>query len=118
MFARFDANKDSRITQAEVAAAPRPPAGAAAADGARGARGGGFLLRMDANKDGAVTRADGSYSIAVPPGPGFLLVKSPEPDFIQVETTTGRLDGAIGGTPYFLHAVEPLRLAPAAAPRP
>lgn len=65
---------------------------------------------------GAVTRADGSYSIAVPPGPGFLLVKSPEPDFVQVETTTGRLDGAIGGTPYFLHAVEPLLLAPAAAP--
>jgi len=65
---------------------------------------------------GVLTRPDGSYSITVPPGPGFLLVKSPESDFIQVETGSGRLDGGRGGTPHFLHAVEPLRLAPAAPP--
>jgi RNA polymerase sigma factor (sigma-70 family) len=65
---------------------------------------------------GVLTRPDGSYSITVPPGPGFLLVKSPEPDFIHVETGSGRLDGSRGGTPHFLHAVEPLRLAPAAPP--
>lgn len=53
MFARVDANKDGKITQAEA------DAGAKAAEAAgRGGRGGGMLMRMDANNDGAVTKAE------------------------------------------------------------
>jgi hypothetical protein len=66
---------------------------------------------------GALTRADGRFSIVVPPGPGFLLVKAAEPDFVHVETSTGRLDGAAGGTPWFVDAAVPVAYAPAAPPQ-
>lgn len=62
MFTRMDANKDGRITAAEMDAARKraeaagrgPPAGA----GGAGARSGGFLMRLDANRDGAVSRTE------------------------------------------------------------
>lgn len=53
MFARMDANKDGRITQAEADAAAKTAEAAG-----RGGRGGGMLMRMDANGDGAVTKAE------------------------------------------------------------
>jgi hypothetical protein len=57
MFARMDANKDGRITQAEADAAAKR-AEAAGRTGPGGGPPGGFLMRMDANKDGAVTKAE------------------------------------------------------------
>ena len=58
-FARMDANKDGKLTQAEAEAA-RKRAEAAGRGPAGGGPGGGgmFLTRMDANKDGAVTKAE------------------------------------------------------------
>jgi hypothetical protein len=53
MFARMDANKDGKITQAEADAAAKTAEAAG-----RGGRGGGMLMRMDANADGAVTKAE------------------------------------------------------------
>ncbi|HJZ55043.1 MAG TPA: sigma-70 family RNA polymerase sigma factor [Gemmataceae bacterium] len=62
------------------------------------------------------TGPDGTFALAVPPGPGTLLVKAAEPDFVHIETSLGwLLDGRKGGTPYFPDAVVPLRLAPADA---
>lgn len=53
MFARMDANKDGKITQAESDAAGKR----AEAAGRTGSPG-GMLMRLDADKDGAVTRAE------------------------------------------------------------
>src|SRR5262249_55358796 len=36
---------------------------------------------------------DGSFRMPVLPGPGHLLLKGPASNFIQIETTTGELDG-------------------------
>jgi len=57
MFARMDANKDGRITQAEADAAGKK-AEAAGRTGPNGGPPGGMVMRMDANKDGAVTKAE------------------------------------------------------------
>ncbi len=46
----------------------------------------------------AVTGPDGSFWIAVLPGPGHLLVEAPEPPYINVETTDGDIEnGKPGG---------------------
>jgi len=65
MFARMDANKDGKITQAEMEAARKrmeaegrgPPAGARPGGGG-GPGGGGFLTRFDTNHDGAVSKTE------------------------------------------------------------
>lgn len=54
MFGRMDANKDGKLTQAEMDAAAKR----AEAAGRGGPGGGGMLMRLDANKDGAVTKAE------------------------------------------------------------
>jgi RNA polymerase sigma factor (sigma-70 family) len=61
---------------------------------------------------GATTRSDGRFSMAVPPGPGFLLVKAAEPDYLHVETSSGRLVGGVGGTPTFVSGLFELKLLP------
>ena len=54
MFARLDADKDGKVTQAEADAAHKQ-----AESMERKRRGhGGMVMRLDANKDGAVTRAE------------------------------------------------------------
>jgi RNA polymerase sigma factor (sigma-70 family) len=59
------------------------------------------------------TAADGSFTLTVPPGPGTLLVKAAEPDYVHVEIGSGRLSGVgPGGTPYFPDAVRALALQP------
>jgi RNA polymerase sigma factor (sigma-70 family) len=61
----------------------------------------------------ARTKPDGAFCLAVPPGPGNLLVKAAEPDFVHVQTSLGfLLDGRKGGTPYFPDARVPLHLQP------
>jgi Ca2+-binding EF-hand superfamily protein len=55
LFGRMDANKDGKLTQAEMDAAAKR-AEAAGRGGPGG--GGGMLMRLDANKDGAVTKAE------------------------------------------------------------
>src|SRR5262249_25492884 len=50
----------------------------------------------------ARTKPDGTFCLAVPPGPGNLLVKAAQPDFVHVQTSLGSLlGGRPGGTPYF-----------------
>jgi RNA polymerase sigma factor (sigma-70 family) len=57
--------------------------------------------------------ADGSFALAVPPGPGHLLFRGGTPDYLHVETTDDQLArGRPGGKPYFPDAVVPI------APRP
>jgi hypothetical protein len=62
----------------------------------------------------ARTDADGVFLITIPPGPGTLLVKAAEPDYVHVETSSGQLlDGKpAGGRPYFADAILPLALPP------
>jgi RNA polymerase sigma factor (sigma-70 family) len=53
---------------------------------------------VDIGEDGygelrARSNVDGSFRLAVFPGPGHLLVKGPTPDYIQVETSIGELEG-------------------------
>jgi len=62
------------------------------------------------------TDGDGKFSITVPPGPGLLLVKAAEPDFVRVETGTQVAEGGKGGTPLFPDAFVPLQLKPGNAP--
>src|SRR5262249_22950191 len=59
------------------------------------------------------TKPDGTFCLAVPPGPGNLLVKAAQPDFVHVETSLGSLlGGRPGGTPYFPDAQVALNLQP------
>jgi RNA polymerase sigma factor (sigma-70 family) len=59
----------------------------------------------------ARSRADGGFEIVVPPGPGWLLVKSLTPDFIHVAVSARQLEcGKPGGNPYFPDALVPLDL--------
>lgn len=61
----------------------------------------------------AATGPDGAFSIVVPPGPGTLLVKAAEPDFVHVEVGSSLLStGTPGGAPYFPDAIATLRLQP------
>src|SRR5262249_43947307 len=61
----------------------------------------------------ARTNADGTFYIAVPPGPGTLLVKAAEPDFLHAETSANHLDGiGPGGRAYFPDAIVPLSPLP------
>lgn len=57
MFARLDANKDGKITQAEFDAAPRREPQAGETPRPPGMRG-RFFQMMDANGDGAVSKAE------------------------------------------------------------
>jgi hypothetical protein len=64
----------------------------------------------------ARTGADGSFALAVFPGPSHLLVKGPTPDYLHVETTRNLLEfGRAGGQHYFPDALLPLSPRPGAA---
>jgi RNA polymerase sigma factor (sigma-70 family) len=72
-----------------------------------------FLLEYNGTKSGA----DGTFQIAVPPGPGHLLVKGPGPDYLHVETSHGELEGGKpGGQRYYPDALIPLDRKPDAEP--
>jgi RNA polymerase sigma factor (sigma-70 family) len=58
------------------------------------------------------TGPDGTFAIAVPPGPGLLLIKAAEPDFVHVEVGSEVANGGTGGIAYFPDAFVPLQLQP------
>jgi hypothetical protein len=54
---------------------------------------------------------DGTFELAVLPGPGWLLVKGPSADYIHVAVSARQLEcGKAGGMPYFPDALVPLDL--------
>jgi RNA polymerase sigma factor (sigma-70 family) len=60
---------------------------------------------------------DGSFALVVPPGPGHLVVKAAESDYVPREVSGGELAGrGKAGPAYFVHALVPLNVAPEAAP--
>jgi hypothetical protein len=62
--------------------------------------------------------ADGSFQLAVLPGPGHLLVKGPKADYIPVETTRKYLrDGKTGGERQYLHALIPINFKSGSGPQ-
>jgi RNA polymerase sigma factor (sigma-70 family) len=63
------------------------------------------------------TAPDGSFVMAVPPGPGMLFVKAAEPDYVHVEVASGEVDGGKGGTPLFPDAFLQLNLKPMDPPQ-
>jgi RNA polymerase sigma factor (sigma-70 family) len=76
--------------------------------GAQDARPGTRWLSRDTR-----TAPDGTFSLTVPPGPGTLLVKAPEPDYMHVESAQERLQGfGVGGIPWFPDALLALALQP------
>jgi RNA polymerase sigma factor (sigma-70 family) len=59
------------------------------------------------------TRPDGTFQLAVLPGPGWLLIKGPGAEYIHVEVSAGQLAGEkTAGMPYFPDALLPLGLKP------
>jgi hypothetical protein len=57
------------------------------------------------------TGKDGKFQFPVLPGPGWLLIKGPTPDYIHVEVSARQLQGGKGGgMPYFPDAIVPLDL--------
>ncbi|HKB03909.1 MAG TPA: sigma-70 family RNA polymerase sigma factor [Gemmataceae bacterium] len=63
-----------------------------------------------------VTGPDGTFTMAVPPGPGALLVKAAEPDYVHVEFGSEQVDGGTGGIPSFPDAFAPLKPQPGDGP--
>jgi len=63
------------------------------------------------------TDANGKFTITVPPGPGQLLVKAAEPDFVRVETSSKQAEGGKGGKPFFPDAFVPFQLKPTDGPQ-
>jgi hypothetical protein len=60
-----------------------------------------------------VARSDGVFEIAVPPGPGHLLVFGPTHDYVHVETSAGELEhGHPGRLRYYPNALIALDLKP------
>jgi hypothetical protein len=59
---------------------------------------------------GTRTDAGGKFAITLPPGPGQLMVKAAEPDYIRAETSSQQVEGGLGGEPYFPDAFFPLNL--------
>lgn len=54
----------------------------------------------------AVCAADGSFRIGVLPGPGHILVKGPEPQYIAAEASEGLIDNfRPGGLPLYPHGL-------------
>jgi hypothetical protein len=61
----------------------------------------------------AVSGPDGAFQIAVPPGPGHLLVFGPTHDYVHVETSAGELEhGHPGRLRYYPDALIALDLKP------
>jgi RNA polymerase sigma factor (sigma-70 family) len=58
-----------------------------------------------------LTTADGSYTLAVPPGPARLLVTAPTPDYIAELVGSADIELAKpGGDPFYYHAAAALDL--------
>src|SRR5262249_33050050 len=63
------------------------------------------------------TDADGSFQLALLPGPGHLLVRGPTPDYLHVATCFHEREaGNPAGQPYYPAALLALALEPGAAP--
>jgi hypothetical protein len=70
---------------------------------------------LEENPQTAFSKADGTFGIAVLPGPGHLLVMGPAPDYVHVETSYNELDyGKAGGGRLYPDALVALDLKPAA----
>jgi RNA polymerase sigma factor (sigma-70 family) len=67
-----------------------------------------------------VSGKDGTFRLAVLPGPGHLLVCGPTPDYVKVETSLKKLEGLPINSDhrYYLDAVVPLHLKPQPGPHP
>jgi hypothetical protein len=79
------------------------------ARGADPAESSGFWLTGE-----AATGPDGSFTLAVFPGTGHLLVRGPTADYLHVETTMEQLSmGRPVGMPCFPDALVPLNVPPA-----
>jgi protocatechuate 3,4-dioxygenase beta subunit len=66
----------------------------------------------------ACSGPDGTFELPVLPGPGWLLVKGPSPEYMHVEVSARQLQaGRAGGTSYFPDALVPLDLKADAADR-
>jgi hypothetical protein len=55
----------------------------------------------------AASSADGSFQIAVPPRPGYLMVLGPKPNYVPWQIAGGQLffGGQNGGKRYYAHAI-------------
>jgi hypothetical protein len=57
----------------------------------------------------ARTGPDGTFRLPVLPGPGWLLVRGPDPNYVHVEISARQIAAGLpGGIPYFPDAVVPL----------
>jgi hypothetical protein len=65
----------------------------------------------------AVSGADGTFQVAVPPGPGHLFVVGPTHDYVHVETSAGELEyGHPGMLRYHPDGLIPLDVKPGTEP--
>ena len=68
--------------------------------------------------ESAVTAADGSFQLAVPPGPGHLFVIGGTHDYVHVETSVGQLEyGRPSMIRNYPDAIIPLDLKPDGEPQ-
>jgi protocatechuate 3,4-dioxygenase beta subunit len=68
---------------------------------------------LEENLATAITGAAGEFQLAVPPGPGHLLVTGPTLDYVHVVTSWGELEyGKPGGMRWYPDALVPLDLKP------
>jgi RNA polymerase sigma factor (sigma-70 family) len=64
-----------------------------------------------------LTGPDGTFALAVLPGPGHLLVRAPTPDYVLVETSGRRLThDKPGGQSWYFDGLESYDLSPQARP--
>jgi beta-lactamase regulating signal transducer with metallopeptidase domain len=66
----------------------------------------------------AITQADGTFWLGVMPGPGYLLVKGPTPDYLHEEISTVELEGQLiwPNTRNYPDALRKLDLKPSDGP--
>ena len=66
-----------------------------------------------------LTGADGTFTMAVPPGKGYLFVQGPTPDYVHEELDGNQLfEGRPGGSRLYPDAAVPLDVRAKAEPKP
>jgi RNA polymerase sigma factor (sigma-70 family) len=97
----------------------RPVAGAGVQFRERGGGGAGAPRHLLTGFDRIeLTGADGRFAMAVLPGPGYLLIQGPTPDYIHDEVDSEMVDyGRRGGTRLYPDAAVPLALPAKGEPK-